>query len=53
MFSNGEMVVVVSGEYAGLTGIIGATYPDGRNEVLFTDSGLETLQPDDNLRYVD
>jgi hypothetical protein len=51
MFSNGETVVITKGKYAGLTGIIGATDEDGRNEVLFPDSDLEVLLPDSALRY--
>ena len=50
VFVNGDNVEITSGEYAGLTGIIGATYPDGRYEVLFADSDLEAIVPPEQLR---
>jgi len=46
---NGEQVKIKSGEYAGMVGTVGATYPDGRTEVLFTDSDIEVMVEPQNM----
>ena len=52
-FANGEQVRILDGEYKGMVGTIGATHPDGRNEVIFPDSEIEVLLPDSDLELAD
>lgn len=52
-FANGEQVRILDGEYKGMVGTIGATYPDGRNEVIFPDSEIEVLLPDSDMELAD
>jgi hypothetical protein len=46
---NGEQVKITAGDYAGMVGTAGGTYPDGRTEIIFVDSIIEVLVAPEDL----